>query len=207
MTKKALWVLFGFLSVSIGLYPGLYFILDRRFSLLATKSEALLADTLWNTGFYIHIVFGGLALLTGWVQFSRRLRRTHLSLHRNLGKMYVAAALPGGLAGIGIGTQATGGWATALGFMSLGVVWVSTTFSAYRHIRAGRVTAHQKMMTYSYAACFGAVMLRLWMPLLMMTFGDFIEAYRVVAWLCWAPNMGVAWWINGRIQDADTRFG
>ena len=108
----------------------------------------------------------------------------------------MTAALASGLAGIGIGTQATGGWVSALGFMSLGFIWVYTTASAYRHIRAGRVTAHRKMMVYSYAACFGAVTLRLWMPFLVMASGDFIAAYRVVAWLCWVPNLLVAGWLN-----------
>ncbi len=201
--KKTLWILFGFLAVSIGLYPVIYFVQDRKFGLLATKSEALLSDVFWNVGFYTHIIFGGLALLIGWVQFSPRLRRTRLSLHRGIGKIYVASALLGGLAGIGIGTQATGGWPAALGFMSLGVVWVYTTFTAYRHIRAGRVTAHQKMMVYSYAACFGAATLRLWMPILIMIFGDFIPAYQVVAWLCWVPNLGVARWVNGKVLEVN----
>ncbi|MBV6439300.1 MAG: DUF2306 domain-containing protein [Haliscomenobacteraceae bacterium CHB4] len=207
MIKKTIWILFGFLAVSIGLYPAIYFIVDRNFGLLSTKSEALLTDLLWNTGFYTHIIFGGLAMLTGWLQFSPRLRRTHLSLHRGLGKIYVVSALLSGFAGIGIGTQATGGLTAALGFMSLGIVWVYTTFTAYRHIRAGRVTAHQKMMTYSYAACFGAVMLRLWMPLLVTLSGDFITAYRIVAWLCWVPNVGVAWWVNRRMHDTNMQLG
>ncbi len=192
--------MFGFLSVSIGLYPLIYFVQDRNFGLLSTKSDALLSDTLWNVGFYTHIIFGGLALLIGWLQFSPRLRRARLSLHRNFGKIYVAAALLSGLAGIGIGTKATGGWTATLGFMSLGTIWVSTTFLAYRHIRAGRVSEHQKMMIYSYAACFAAVTLRLWMPMLVPLFkGDFIQAYQIVAWLCWVPNLFVAWWIVGEI--------
>lgn len=194
--KKILWALFGFFSVAIGLYPGVYFIQDRKFGLLSTKSDALLNDVFWNVGFYTHIILGGLALLIGWLQFSPRLRRTRLPLHRRIGKIYVAAALLSGLAAIGIGTQATGGWPAALGFMSLGVIWVYTTFAAYRHIRARRQTAHRKMMTYSYAACFAAVMLRLWMPLLIIYFDDYILAYRVVAWLCWVPNLLVAWWVN-----------
>lgn len=207
MIKKALWILFGFLAVSIGLYPAIYFVVDRNFGLLSTKNEALLANVLWNTGFYTHIIFGGLALLVGWLQFSPRLRRSRPALHRNMGKIYVVSALLSGLAGIGIGTQATGGWMAALGFMSLGAIWVYATFTAYRHIRAGRVMAHQQMMTYSYAACFGAVMLRLWMPLLVMVSGDFVAAYRVVAWLCWVPNMGVAWRVNRRIQDTNMQLG
>lgn len=121
----------------------------------------------FGTQDYTHIVFGGLALLAGWTQFSPRLRRVNLLLHRNLGNIYVVAALLSGLAGIGIGTHVTGGWIAMSGFMLLGCIWVFTTFTAYRYIRAGRLTAHQKMMTFSYAACFAAVMLRLWLPFLI----------------------------------------
>ena len=49
--KKTLWILFGFLSVAIGLYPAIYFVQDRNFGLLSTKSAALLSDLAWNTGF------------------------------------------------------------------------------------------------------------------------------------------------------------
>jgi dolichyl-phosphate-mannose--protein O-mannosyl transferase len=48
------------------------------------------------------------------------------------------------------------------------------------------------MMIYSYAACFAAVTLRIWLPLLIMIFGDFIIAYTIVAWMCWIPNLIVA---------------
>lgn len=198
MMRPALWALFVFLCVAIGLYPAIYFFVDRHFGLLFTKSDTLLASALWNTGFYTHIIFGGLALLAGWSQFSARLRKQRPALHRNLGKIYIGAVLLAGLAGIGIGTQATGGQVSAAGFMSLGVIWLYTTVSAYRHIRAGRVDEHQKMMVYSYAACFAAVTLRLWMPILVPLFGDFVPAYRVVAWLCWVPNLAVAGLINHR---------
>lgn len=201
--KKILWAVFGFLSIAIGLYPGVYFFVqDRKFGLLSNKSDALLADVWWNAAFYTHIIFGGLALLVGWVQFSPRLRRVNLPVHRRIGKVYVAAALLSGLAAIGIGTQATGGWPAAMGFMSLGVIWIFTTFTAYLHIRAGRQTAHQKMMTYSYAACFAAVMLRLWFPFLIILIGDYIQAYRVVAWLCWVPNLLVAWRVNRSLASS-----
>ena len=47
-------------------------------------------------------------------------------------------------------------------------------------------------MIYSYAACFAAVTLRIWLPILLKIFGDFIIAYSIVAWLCWVPNIIVA---------------
>ena len=85
-TNKLAWFVFAFLAIGVGLYPMVYFFVAGKFGLLYSKSDALLANTLWNIGFYGHITFGGLALLTGWSQFSKRLRNKRLQLHRNLGK-------------------------------------------------------------------------------------------------------------------------
>jgi len=54
-------------------------------------------------------------------------------------------------------------------------------------------------MIYSYAACFAAVTLRIWLPLLTMIYGDFVKAYVIVAWLCWIPNIIVAGVITRRL--------
>lgn len=190
--QKAAWVIIAVLSVLVGLYPALYFFADMSAGLLSTKSSALLANGAWNAGFYTHIIFGGLALLTGWVQFSKKLRDTHLKWHRRIGKVYVAAALLSSLVGICIGFYATGGAIASAGFISLGLVWFFTTLQAYRYAKSAEVTKHRRMMYFSYAACFGAVTLRIWLPLLILTTGDYYPAYRLVAWLCWVPNMGVA---------------
>lgn len=60
---------------------------------------------------------------------------------------------------------------------------------------------HQKMMIYSYAACFAGVTLRVWLPLLTLIFGDFVKAYILVAWLCWIPNLMVAYLINRKLES------
>ncbi len=192
MTKKSLWVILAVLSTLTGLYPILYLLVDRRFGLLSTKTEALLANTAWNIGFYAHIFLAGLALLVGWVQFSSKIRNKNPHLHRRIGKVYVASALLSATASIGIGFFATGGIVAAVGFICLGIIWFYTTLRAYLHIKNRQVEQHQKMMTYSYAACFAGVTLRLWLPLLSLLFGDFITAYVIVAWLCWVPNLLVA---------------
>ena len=190
--KRVLWFIFAFLCIGIGLYPGAYLFMEYGDGLLSTKSEELLGNALWKLGFYAHIGLGGIALLTGWSQFSAKLRQRRMTLHRNLGKIYVVAVLVSGVAAVGIGFFATGGPIAAVGFIALGVVWLTTTLLAFRYISQGDVIRHQKMMYYSYAACFAAVALRLWLPLLSIAMGSFIPAYRLVAWLCWVPNLAVA---------------
>jgi len=200
LLKRTLWVVFAILAILIGLYPGIYFLVDRQFGLLGSKDEELLGSTIWNGAFYTHIVLGGLSLLIGWSQFSSRLRNARLDLHRLVGKIYIISVLLSALAGIYIGFFATGGFVASLGFISLGCIWFLTTLLAYFKVRKGDIDAHEVMMIYSYAACFAAVTLRIWLPLLIMIFNDFVPAYRIVAWLCWIPNLIVAFYLIRRIQ-------
>ncbi|MCK8504060.1 DUF2306 domain-containing protein [Myxococcus fulvus] len=198
MTRKARWFLFGFLCVAVGLYPVSYFLAGSSFGIRGSKDEALLMDVVWNAAFYIHIGMGGLALAVGWTQFIARLRLRSPRTHRVLGKVYVGAVLLSGLAAVYVGFFATGGIVAAAGFISLGVIWLATTAVAWWLIRNRRVEEHRLMMTYSFAACFAAVTLRLWMPVLVHALGDFVTAYRIVAWLCWVPNLGVAYLMSRR---------
>ena len=196
--KKVKWIVFGFLSVLVSLYPIKYFFSAKNVGLLSSKSEELLADQFWNIGFFGHISFGGIALLIGWIQFSDKLRLKNIKLHKNIGKLYAIAVFISALCGIYIGFYATGGIITQSGFISLGLFWFTSTFLGFKHIRNGNVKSHQMFMIYSYAACFAAVTLRLWLPVLMILMDDFIPAYQIIAWLCWVPNVIVAYFIIAR---------
>lgn len=196
-TNSVAWFVFAFLAIGVGLYPLLYLFVDGNFGLLASKSDELLENRLWNIGFYGHIFFGGVALAIGWVQFNKKLREKYLSKHRTIGKVYIISALISGSCGVFIAFNATGGLITMLGFMCLGVLWLYTTIKAYLAVRKGDLQLHEGFMIYSYAACFAAVTLRVWLPLLTIALQDFIMAYRIVAWLCWVPNIIFAFfWIR-----------
>jgi uncharacterized membrane protein len=189
MIKKFSRILLAVLAILVGLYPAIYLFVDRKFGLLSSKTNELLANPFWNIGFYTHIFFAGLALLIGWTQFSSRRRNKNIAIHRITGKVYTASALLSSIGGVYIGIFATGGLVPSLGFICLGVIWFYTTLMAYIYIRNKYIIQHQKMMIYSYAACFAGVTLRIWMPVLGIIFGDFITAYTIVAWLCWVPNI------------------
>lgn len=195
--NKVAWIVFVFLAIGIGLYPLIYVFATEDFGLLLGKSKEILASQIWNLAFYGHISFGGLALLSGWSQFSKKLRAKRLNLHRNLGKFYVISVLISGLCGVYLGFYATGGLIASLGFIFLGLIWLTTTSIAYVAVKRRDMTLHQGMMVYSYAACFAAVTLRIWLPILTLVFGEFLIAYRTVAWLCWVPNILFAYiWVR-----------
>jgi uncharacterized membrane protein len=202
MSKKAAWALFIFLAVGVGLYPLAYLLFDMKGGLLATKPADLLQNRAWQVFFYTHISLGGVALLTGWSQFMPRFRARHLDLHRTLGKIYVAAVMLSGAAGLYVAFFATGGLISSLGFGALALLWVGSTWKAYDLIRKRAPIQHKHWMIRSYALCFAAVTLRLWMPLLIAGFRmPFEEAYPIIAWLCWVPNLLVAEVIVRRKRD------
>ena len=190
--KNILFTLMAITATVVGLYPLVFLLIDQPFELLGSKEGALLADILWNVCLYIHIVFGGIALMTGWVQFSRKLRSSYLHIHRLLGKVYVGSVLLSALGGIYIGLFAEGGLVPSIGFVSLGIIWFYTTLRAFLDAKAKNIAEHRNMMIYSYAACLTAVTLRAWLPLLIFVFQDFVVAYTIVAWWGWIPNLLVA---------------
>lgn len=194
--KKLRWFIFGFFSIVIGLYPLLYFLVDMSQGYLSGKTESELNSAIWNWFFYQHISLGAISMLVGWTQFSKKLRSKNINLHRILGKIYVFSVLLSGSAGLYLSFYATGGMIASLGFGSMAVCWLVTTTMAFVTVKQGQIESHQNWMIRSYALCWAAVTLRLWLPMLQGVFElDFLVSYLLVSWLCWVPNLAVAEWL------------
>ncbi len=193
--KKTLWILFVTISILTGLYPAIYFMIDRKFGLLGTKTTFLLNDIVWNSCFYTHIILGGIALLIGWIQFNKKFRINNIATHKKIGKIYMICVALSAIAGMYIAFYATGGWVTSLAFITLDIVWVYSTISAFIQIKKGDVKKHENYMIYSYAATFAAVTLRIWLPIMTLTFESFSIGYPIAAWMSFLPNLIVAYFI------------
>jgi uncharacterized membrane protein len=142
-----------------------------------------------------HVLGGGFALLAGGFQFSTRLRAAAPVLHRWLGRTYLLVVLLGGIGGAVLATMATGGLVARVGFFLLAMLWLWSGAAAYRAIRAGDVIRHRRWMMRNFALTFGAVMLRLEMGVLTGALSySFAEAYPLVAWLAWVPNLVLVEW-------------
>jgi len=156
-------------------------------------------------GIYPHAFFGALALGIGAAQFHPAMIRRRRALHRTLGKVYVGACLVAGAAGLYMAWYAYGGAVPRLGFGTLAVLLLATTWLAFAAARRRDIATHRAWMLRSYALIFAAVTLRIELPLLIMSFGgDFDPAYKTVAWLCWAPNLLWAelWLRRRRLEPA-----
>jgi uncharacterized membrane protein len=162
-------------------------------------------STLRYVGLFVHAFSSAIALLIGPFQFLDGFRKRRPMIHRWMGRIYLVSILIGGLSAFIIAPGMISGLVGEVGLMSLAVLWLWTGWNAYSSIRKGDVKSHREWMTRSFALTFAAVMLRLWLGTLIATqlpflqtkyAGDFdalfVEAYRVVMWLCWVPNIIIA---------------
>lgn len=196
MKKKILWILFAVSAIIIGLYPIKYLLTTGKVGLLNSKPDWLLTNIIWHAAFYMHIVLGGIALFIGWIQFSSKLRIKTPTIHRQIGKIYVGAVLLSSFSSFYLALFADEGFWASLGFGCLAVIWFCTTLMAYVTIRNKQTINHQVLMIYSYAACFAAVTLRIWLPILILVIGNYRAAYIIVAWWSWIPNLFIAYFIT-----------
>jgi uncharacterized membrane protein len=143
-----------------------------------------------RAGIYLHIFASAVALALGPFQFSVRLRTARPALHRWSGRFYLGiGVLIGGLASLYMAFHAFGGLVSRLGFGCLALAWLYTGFRAYRAIRARDVVSHRRWMVRNFTLTFAAVTLRLWLPASIVAGVPFEDAYPVIAWLCWVPNL------------------
>lgn len=194
--KKFLFIIIVFFALIIGMYPLIYFFVEHKHTFLGSKSPEILQSHLWKFAFFAHIIFGGISLFIGWRQFGSQFRNKHLKIHRIIGKSYVVSVLISSVSSIYMGIHANGGIVACVGFVCLGLIWLSTTLMSVVYISKGDVTKHQQLMIYSYACTFAAVTLRIWLPVLENITYDPDNSYRAVAWLSWMPNLWVAYIIN-----------
>lgn len=193
--KRALWVVMTTLATLVAAYtaavlvlPGFGppFIGERR----ATIPLAVMA----------HLSGGLVALAVGAWQLNTRLRSRVVALHRWMGRIYVVAVLVGGLGALRMAMVSQGGLTAHLGFGSLGLLWLFSTARGYVAIRSRDEVRHRAWMTRSYSLTFAAVTLRIYLPLSLAAGIPFADAYPVISWLCWVPNLALAEWLVQRRQ-------
>jgi uncharacterized membrane protein len=195
----AVWALIALLSVGVGGYA----LFHVATSFAHVPPDVMNSHFPTDLGIKIHIAASGVAMLLGAFQFLKPLRRKATALHRWMGRIYVAACTIGGVAGGMIALYSASGPVAGWGFFLLAVLWVPFTLLALAAAMRRDFVAHEKWMIRSFALTFGAVTLRLYLPIGLMTVG-FAESYPLIAWLAWVPNLLIAeLWI--RLRDRPRR--
>lgn len=182
-----------FLSVGTALY-------SLRFAAIPWNIWLVVGDEIRALGerlplpLLAHAMFASTALATGPFQFVAGLRARRPALHRWTGRVYVLACTCAGVAALILASSASGGPIAGTGFAMLGTLWITTTLAGWRAAVARNIDLHRMLMRYSFAMTFGAVTLRLQIPLgLALGFHDYAVMSRVLAYSAWIPNVLAVW--------------
>lgn len=200
--NKAIWILIVMSCILFGSYPLAMVISNTDFPILNSKTIDVAQSEVYLICFYIHVTFGGIALLLGWVGFIEKFRKRNMRLHRSIGKTYIISVCLSGIMAIYVAMNAYGGMVSTLGFTGLALIWLATTYQAYKYAREVNIPSHQRMMLYSYAITFAAVTFRIWNPVLAFILDDELTAYQLSSWLCWIVNLTITYFfISKAYQD------
>jgi uncharacterized membrane protein len=162
------------------------------FTPILSAPDNIAANAFARPWLMVHIGGAATALLIAPFQLARSLRTQRPRAHRLMGRVYVAACVVGGAAGVVLAAGASAGPIASAGFGLLGVAWLGATLMGWRAALARRFADHRAWMIRSFALAFAAVTLRLYLPVSFFMPIPAIEAYRAIAFLCWVPNLIVA---------------
>ena len=191
--RRTAWGVCTFLCFLVGAYALRFFAVGFADVPEDVSSNAVLSPG----GLRFHIGVTAIAIIVAPWQFARRLRNRHPLVHRTMGRIYLVA----GFLGIGTGTVialgSSQGLVAGTGFLCLGLSWLTVTAVAYRMILARDYEAHRRWMLRSFALIFGAVTLRIYIPVSFALGLSFGTSYPAIAWLAWVPNLVLMeWWIR-----------
>ena len=184
----------GALCVGVGL-------VSLRYLLPTIPSPAPLPNiTLNRNALIVHAGFAAAALLLVPVQLWTGSRKRIGTTHRASGYIAVLAIYTAACSAYWLAPNVRGGTIAGVGFVSLATAWIITLSKGIIAARQRDFAAHRRWMIRVSSLTFAAVTLRLWLMLSIANGIDYDAAYRVIAWLCWIPNLLVA--ETGLVQES-----
>jgi len=179
----------AFLAAGVALYSLRYYgVLADRWLDVDPKIRAVIAHVPIQA--LTHMLIAPIALFLGPFQFFPGMRAKYPQAHRWSGRVYVTACVVAGTGGLAASPYASGGSVAGLGFGILAVLWLGTTLGAWRAAVQRRFALHRLLMRFSYAMTFGAVTLRLQIPLGFALGYPTYSAMSVwLAYTSWIPNV------------------
>ena len=194
--RYGLLLLLAFFFVLMGQITLQYLPVRTDAAFLQTKQEYI-HITPWLIAFFVHVFTSIFVLAAGFTQFSPGILRRYKTIHRTMGKCYIVIILfVTGPASFIMALLANGGITSRIAFTSLSLLWMYSTAKAWQTVKAKQYAQHRNWMYRSYALTLSAVTLRAWKWLLIFLFHlRPLDAYKLVAWLGFVPNLLVAEWI------------
>lgn len=192
MEKRMARLSYGFMAISavgVALYSLRYFgVPFGAWALIDAGIASVIARVPFQA--LLHMLIAPIPLLVGPFQFIPSLRARHPKVHRYLGRIYVATCVIAGIGALAVAPHASGGPVAGWGFGILAVLWITTALGGWWSAMRRRFDLHRLLMRLSYALTFGAVTLRLQIPIgLLLGYRSYSEMSVWLAYTSWIPNV------------------
>jgi uncharacterized membrane protein len=187
--KRVLWTVLGLATLSLIPFTELPILRDTTGINVPYRAQ------LWHDRFLLvpHALCGIVALLSGPLQFSTRLRRKYLPFHRVLGRVYVIAVLIAAVIAL-ILTQGSG--LEIATYVQSGS-WIVCTLAAFLTARNGHIAQHRQWMVRSYAVTFTFIstrVLNFWPAYAQMSTSAALIEITIVTFLSLLiPDLALNW--------------
>ncbi|KYG34413.1 DUF2306 domain-containing protein [Alkalihalobacillus trypoxylicola] len=170
------------------------FIVDPEFTTFLGNKDTTLANVnLWKVMIQIHIVLAIVALITGPLGLSKRVRNKVPYVHRWNGRIYILSILLNMIPGYYVSFFANGGFLSIIGFLILNTLWLVTTISGYLFIKKKQISHHRKWMLRSFMITFANLTIYVVVAIFHNALGfDYGDAYTLAVWSSFTINLVIA---------------
>lgn len=187
---KKLLIGFFFLGAISMLVMSMHFFQNEISGILKYKDVS--SNAWYRLFFKAHIFLGLIAIITGPFQFLTNQNSARLAIHKKLGYVYILSVLISSVMALIVAPYAMGGWVSSVGFSVLAVFWMTTAILAIISIKKKQILAHQKWMYINYGLTFAAITQRTLLLAPLLVDVEFLNIYKLSAWLPWMLNTFIA---------------
>lgn len=186
------WIPVAFFSLLLVKNTLPYFSFSSEFVFIQERA-ILFAQSIYKSGFYLHIAAGMLCISAALIQFSSYILRKRKAIHIWSGRVYVyVVLLIGAPTGLYMSFFAKGSYWERVLFMFMAVYWFYTTAKGLQTILQKNVLAHKIWMIRSYCMAMTAVTFRIY-HIVFYYFGvSHLYNYEISLWISVLGNMLVA---------------
>ncbi|WP_088013664.1 DUF2306 domain-containing protein [Gottfriedia acidiceleris] len=163
-SKKSWWILFIISLCVIVPFMTPYFLIDPEKSRIHISSTSIQYPALIT-----HIFFAFIALITGFLQFVKRIRTRSPKIHRMIGKIYYTSVFISGILSL-IVILYIDNFSKVMSFLVLAILWIFTTFKGVHSSKKKNYIAHQIWMTRSFGITLVAVSGRVLVPFILLAY-------------------------------------
>lgn len=170
------------------------FLVDPEFTTFLGNKDATLSNVnLWKIMIQIHIILAVVALMTGPLGLSKRIRNKRPTIHRWNGRIYILSILLNMIPGYYVSFFANGGSISTIGFLILNTLWLMTTINGYLYIIKKQISQHRNWMIRSFMLTYANLTIYIVVAICHNALGfDYGHAYTLAVWLSFTVNLIIA---------------